>query len=360
MSQFLSYIGWWFLPNLVTSWVQAIYYAVVIRAGDPKPAPGSARHEYHQRIIKILVVAAYLVYSVYEADYELRAAPTFYQELSLPVTASERDIKSRFRRLAALHHPDKAGSGSDNAAAAMFIHLKLASDTLQDAARRFAYERFGPDVVDWQKCVTIRDHVSRGVLSGILPHYAVIAAANYALGLAGYLSFGKFYRWLIVAIILVFELHTVTRPTFTPPINLLNAIVTRLTSRPPYLPFQVIQLTRRISVTVYIAIVQIGPLLVQHFQGRQQLPPDSDMALQQGIQRLETMSRQLDTDATRLMDTQLAPFKGDVEAINNLRGKVREWLVQNTIRADPMVRDALGSSLRRRRMDVPSGARGNR
>lgn len=87
---------------------------------------------------------------------------------------------------------------------------------------------------------------------------------------------------------------------------------------------------------------------------------DEDELLRQGLTRLEAIAGQFDADATRLMDMEMAPFKGDAEATSNLQGKMREWLVQNTIRADPMVRDALGVSLRKRRVDVPAGARGNR
>ncbi|KND89670.1 Chaperone protein DnaJ [Tolypocladium ophioglossoides CBS 100239] len=358
MSHLLSTIGWSFLPALATSWIQAIYYGLTIRAGDPKPAPGSPRHASHRRVINILVVASYLAYTIYEADHGLRAAPSFYQDLDVPVSAADRDIKSRFRRLAALHHPDKAGADAHEDAASYFIHLKLASDTLLDAARRFAYERFGPDVVAWQKCVTVKDFVSRGVLSGILPHYGVAAATIYILGLFGYMEFGKFYRWLILITLCVFELHTVTRPTFPPVVNLLNAIITRVTFHAPYLPFQVIQLTRKLTITMYIALSQIGPLLVEQTQSRQRAAQDGESALRQGLEHLEAITGQLDTDAGRLMQMEMAPFKGDTEAVSNLQGKMREWLVQNTIRADLMVRDALATSFRKRRIDVSSGARG--
>ena len=56
----------------------------------------------------------------------------------------------------------------------------------------------------------------------------------------------------------------------------------------------------------------------------------------------------------------MAPFAGDPELVKSMRGKLREWLVQNTIRSDPMVKDALGNSFKRRRADAPAGAKGNR
>lgn len=248
----------------------------------------------------MLVVSAYLLFTIYEADHEMRAQPSFYQDLGVPLTAAEREIKSRFRRLAATHHPDKAGAADS---ASLFIHLKLASDTLQDAAKRFAYERFGPDVVGWKDCVTVKDFVHRGLLAGTLPHYAVAASTMYLLGMFGYMEFAKFHRWLILATLCLFEVHAVTRPAFPLVVNVLNAVMTRLTPRAPYLPFQVIQLARKLAITLYIGLSQIGPLLAARTQARGRgAARGDDKALDQGLQRLEAVADQLKTETTRLVD----------------------------------------------------------
>lgn len=36
----VTFAGWYFLPNLVTGYLQTALYTIFIRAGDPKPAPG--------------------------------------------------------------------------------------------------------------------------------------------------------------------------------------------------------------------------------------------------------------------------------------------------------------------------------
>lgn len=72
------------------------------------------------------------------------------------------------------------------------------------------------------------------------------------------------------------------------------------------------------------------------------------------------MAKAADVEATRLMGMEMSPFMGDAAALKDVKGKVKEWLVQNTIRSDPMVRDAIGNELRKRRVDAPAGARGNR
>ncbi|KAK0613430.1 hypothetical protein B0T14DRAFT_485139 [Immersiella caudata] len=320
MSGPLSLLGWTFLPNLVTGWAQSLYYSLTIRAGDPKPQPGTPRFAEHRRRIHILVVSIYLLYTIYEADYDLQRASTFYADLSLPLTATDREVKSRFRRLAALYHPDKATAGGDaNAVNAYFVHLKTAADTLSDPAKRFAYERFGPDAVRWNHCVTIRDY-----------------------------------------------LYTVSRPGHPAVLEkVVNPMLGRLAGRPPYLPFQAIEFARKLSVTMYVAFSQIGPLLAADTSGGQVLVGgrkgvSEEVALQQGLERLDVMVKSLDGDAGRLLQTEMAPYAGDEEMLQTVRGKVKEWLVQNTIRSDPMVKDALGRSFAKRRVDAPSGAKGNR
>ncbi|KAK4241291.1 chaperone protein DnaJ [Achaetomium macrosporum] len=372
MSAFLSLLGWSFLPNLVTSWTQSLYYSITIRAGDPKPQPGTPRYAEHRRRIHILVVALYLLYTIYETDYDLQRAGSFYTDLGVPLNATDREIKSRFRRLAALYHPDKAATTNNNNnnqadINAYFVHLKTAADTLTDPAKRFAYERFGPEIVGWgPRCVTVRDYVVRGA-QALVPYYGTAAVVLYGLGLLGYLDWGRYERWLVLAVLFVFEVHSATRPG-TP--FLLDRVVNPLVGRggrAPYVQFQAVALARKLSVTVYIAFSQIGPLLTADtssgqlvVRGRTGGGGDDEAVLRQGLERLEMTVKRLDADAARLLETEMAPFAGDEETRNSMWAKVKEWLVQNTIRSDPMVRDALGRSFAKRRMEAPAGARGNR
>ena len=62
-------------------------------------------------------------------------------------------------------------------------------------------------------------------------------------------------------------------------------------------------------------------------------------------------------EATRLLGLDMAPFVGDGDGVNDLKTKLKEWLVQNTIRNDPEVRDAMGKVMGRRRLGAPAGAR---
>ena len=343
--------------QLVTGWLQTLYYGITIRAGHPKPQPGSPRYNLHRRRIHLIVVSSYLLYTIYEADWDIRKESDFYHDLGLPRSATEKEIKSKFRRLAAIHHPDKLSSSAASSEG-YFVHLKMAQDTLLDPAKRFAYERFGPVISEWHHCSSVRDYLAHG-LQSILPYYGIAAIFMYILGMLGYLDWGKYWRWLTLLCLCLFELHAISRPYF--PVfaeTFLNPFLANFTNHPPYLPFQLIQLARKMSITLFIAFSQIGPLLQPLTQTPQFASLEQQLKL--NLDRLEAQAQAADTDATRLMAMEMSPFVGDQQALKGVKGKVTSWLVQNTIRNDPVVRDAIGRSLQRRRPDAPAGARGNR
>ena len=73
--------------------------------------------------------------------------------------------------------------------------------------------------------------------------------------------------------------------------------------------------------------------------------------------RLEAIAQANETEASRLLALDMAPFVGDDKGVKEVQNRVREWLVQNTIRADPEVRDAMGRVMGRKRDGAPVGAR---
>ncbi|OAX77670.1 hypothetical protein ACJ72_08029 [Emergomyces africanus] len=181
LSNVLSYVGWAFLPRYVTSFLQNIYYRITIRAGDHHPDPSSPRYARHYRRIYVVVVTSYLVYTLYESYHKLRAEGDFYQLLGVLPTSNDRTIKSRFRRLAALHHPDKQQNNNYNnnhyggdgyeSPDELFVKLRLAQETLLDPVKRFAYDRFGQEVIEGSKAKTMSEFLFAG-LRALLPHGA--------------------------------------------------------------------------------------------------------------------------------------------------------------------------------------------
>jgi hypothetical protein len=142
---------------------------MTIRAGDPKPAPQSERYERHRRRIFIFVITSYLLYTLYETFYQVQLAGDYYQALGVSPFADERAIKSRFRRLAAQYHPDKVGI--DSGAESYFLYLRRAQETLVDPVKRFAYDRFGTDMLNWGEQKTMRDYLMTSLTKSIVPQY---------------------------------------------------------------------------------------------------------------------------------------------------------------------------------------------
>jgi len=60
-----------------------------------------------------------------------------YSTLGVSKNASEKDIKTAFRKLAAKHHPDKGGDHKK------FVEIKEAYETLSDPQKKQMYDQFG-------------------------------------------------------------------------------------------------------------------------------------------------------------------------------------------------------------------------
>ncbi|KAK3701629.1 hypothetical protein LTR37_015380 [Vermiconidia calcicola] len=347
----LSFVGWYFLPNLVTGYLQSILYTIFIRAGDPKPAPGSPRHTRDRKRIHIFVILVYLLYTVYDADYQLRLAGDFYQALGVPHDVDDKALQSRFRRLTVQYHPDKA-TGPDKAEVeAIYVQLKLARDTLIDPAKRFAYDRFGEDILQWRHSKTIRDFVFHGV-QRTAGYYVASGGVLVLLGVLGYLNSGRFWRYMVMAGLFTIELYCMTRPTLPAVLtNVVNPFLTTTGLRQPYLPFQVLALLRKLSITIFIALAQLGPLLEDQKAGS-----EGDAVTPQQLDRLDAIAKTSDQEVTRLMGLELSPFVGEPAGMRGLRSSLKEWLVQNTIRNDPEVKRAISVVLSRRRQDGGTAA----
>ena len=305
------------------------------------------------------VIIIYLLYTLYEADYTIRQRGDFYQDLGLSPGAEEKQIKSKFRRLAALQHPDKVPTDDPirhAAAESNFVNLKTAQDTLSDPVKRFAYERFGPDVLKWQHCKTIRDYLVTGIQTSSLPLYAGSTLTLALLSLTNYLQWGRFWRYLTLAGLFLLEYHTITRPYPSPLLTkFFNPVLSRLTAHPPLLPFQLLALARKATFTLFIAFSQLGNLFPQ--PAPTTAVPTSQHDLQQ-LARLEATAKASEIESSRLLAMDMAPFVGDEQGTKELRGRVKEWLVNNTVRSDPEVRDAMGRALAgKRRIGAPAGAR---
>jgi hypothetical protein len=61
------------------------------------------------------------------------------------------------------------------------------------------------------------------------------------------------------------------------------------------------------------------------------------------------LTKTTEQEVSRLLGLDLTPFIGEQSSIRELRLSLKEWLVQNTIRNDPEVKEAVNQVLNRRR-----------
>ena len=132
-------IAWNFLPPLLTGIVQNNLYKSGFYPGIP-PRSNSPEHLRDRKYIQIAVVIAYILYSLVQDEWT--KSPNFYTIMGLDTPRdhdelNESQLRTRFRRLSVLYHPDKTGGlGEEN-----FIAFRMAYDTLANPMKRFAYDR---------------------------------------------------------------------------------------------------------------------------------------------------------------------------------------------------------------------------
>lgn len=78
------------------------------------------------------------------------------------------------------------------------------------------------------------------------------------------------------------------------------------------------------------------------------------------LERLAGYAKMADNEASSLVAMDFMPFEKSPDAVRDLQRKMKEWMVETTVRNDVEVRDAVGKVLQRRREGAPAGARGTR
>ena len=73
----------------------------------------------------------------------------YYKILGVSKTATEKEIKSAFRKLAQRYHPDK--NPGDNKAEEKFKEINEAYEVLGDPQKRAKYDRLGASYSQWER-----------------------------------------------------------------------------------------------------------------------------------------------------------------------------------------------------------------
>ncbi|KAF2450700.1 hypothetical protein P171DRAFT_377936 [Karstenula rhodostoma CBS 690.94] len=355
------FIVWQFIIPYAATWVQSIFYSIFIRAGEPKPMPGSPRFMKHRRQILIVTYLAYFFFTIYESDYNIQKSSNAYNDLGVPIDVTENALNSRFRRLTLKYHPDKFALKDQARATEFYNHLKSAREIILDPAKRWAYDRFGPGIFySCAKCVTIKEYTDSALFVA-MGTYGALFLFLIGTNALGFLKDGAYWRYLAILAVAAYDVRTAMRPDHPPFIaQWLNPLVTGLKLRPAYLPFQVTSIVKKASISAAQFLGLLIPLYRDDPQKPAKVTDDTDESRHKQLDRLEAVVQAGNQDVTRILELESTIFKENERAKGELKGAMTTYMVQNVIHQEPEVRNLIGQRIGRRRAGAPHGAQGTK
>lgn len=167
-----SILCWTFLPSLFTNLLLSTFYrfspgsrpTLPPHASPHQVASANSTAQRHFRRARITLVVSYLAYSILNVYWSQISGvnQNYYSLLGLSRQVVETEgassVKSQWRKLARIYHPDKVGKGGE----ARFVELRRGVDILENDGKRWAYERFGPSIMEWGKLGTNREFLVKG------------------------------------------------------------------------------------------------------------------------------------------------------------------------------------------------------
>ena len=200
---------------------------------------------------------------------------------------------------------------------------------------------------------TISDYVYAGLRS-LAPEYVKGGLMLVVLNYFWLPRCGRFWRYLAISALAFLEFYFLTHDWKAPYLSIRIAELAQWLlpgMLPPHLlPFQILALARRMSISLNIFISQLAP------------PPDrsiaeQDQQIQAQISHLHQMAARVDVEATGLLGLGFAPFKGEKEHVQALKKGMKEGMVTSAVRSTPEVREAVAKVLARREKDMMGQAR---
>ncbi|GAA5949627.1 hypothetical protein JCM3765_002730 [Sporobolomyces pararoseus] len=317
-----SILCWTFLPSLFTNLLLSTFYrfspssrpTLPPHATPPQVASANSTAQRHFRRARITLVLSYLAYSILNVYWSQSSGvnQNYYSLLGLSRQVVESDgpsaVKSHWRKLARLYHPDKVGKGGEE----RFVELRRGIDILENDNKRWAYERFGPSILEWGKLVTSREFLVKGATnSGAFWVFAFLSIAAISFFRKDERR-NNFWRYLILALSASLEFHFLLRPSPSPTFSFLF---------PGRLTYEHIALLRQLFISVSMAMSQLTPLLfpiplstpssrdsVQNQQQAMNLAMQDAEQLKPLLSRLAQLTTAAEIEATGLQHLELRPL----------------------------------------------------
>ncbi|KAI0300441.1 hypothetical protein B0F90DRAFT_1817509 [Multifurca ochricompacta] len=317
-------LGWSYVPDFITS--------TLLRWA--RPYLRTPVTPLHYRITFAFVVLSYLAYNFFEAS--LSTPPNFYELLGVSPTADAGQIKTAFRTFARRHHPDRVGpQGAD-----LFVAVREGYEALMEPNKRWAYDRFGANILSCKECVTQHEFLARGLIQS-LGFHIVSGLALLFFSAIGRSSSVAFWRYTLFFGHFASELSLLFGPSPSSPDYQGYSFLSLFF--PTRLAFQHIRLLHQLFMFFSIAISRVAPVL---------FPDASDDAsspiLALGAAAILEKVKTVDRELHNLIDTHMLSVKQpgsrragdpDERTLEHLTHEMENLVIENRLAAAPAVSD---------------------
>lgn len=242
--------GWLFLPQLAAKLILRVVHWILLRI-SPRLVPHQNTPAYvrHQRASYVLVIALYLLYTMWNTERGLGA--NYYHLLGLsPGAFSESQLRRNFRQISLMLHPDKNPDGEQ-----LFIQVQNAYKVLSNPVTRFVYDHGGIAAVTCQSCKSVSDYMLLAIPKrlGVYLAYVLgcVALKVFRIG-----KYGAYWQYVAIGTFAALEIIMMTGQNNPPAIGMLLDLVPHRTS------FEVAQIMQQAMVCFFIALNQIGPQFI--------------------------------------------------------------------------------------------------
>ncbi|WWC58733.1 uncharacterized protein I303_101277 [Kwoniella dejecticola CBS 10117] len=336
MSTVLTPLLWSFLPGQISH--QILPYLSSFLPGLFPPSPrDSPKYLRNYRIAFTGVVSLYLAYTLYKGEDTQSTAEDYYALLGVSTNVDDDGLKKAYRTLSRLYHPDRAGSGDDT----IFILIRRAYETLNDPIKRYAYDRFGPQILDW-KAASMREYIITG-LNHSIGFYIVSGGIMLLLSLLGKAREGSYWRHTFFCVLLLSELTLILSPTSSFPIS--HRFARMFHKVFPILgaaPFMQIAFLHRLFTTISIAINQLTSVWCPS--------PASSKTTQEEWNKVIASLRQLEMESVTSFQGEIVPLlssgAGDPKSVEFLiQSNMEDLLVERSISSHPQIRQAYQAAM---------------
>ncbi|KAF9316564.1 hypothetical protein BG003_001812 [Podila horticola] len=312
--------------------IQNMWY----RTKNPKrrPAKDSRQHKRHFARIFAAVIISYLSYTV--ILFERALGSNHYDMLDLQFsTFTQKQLKTNFRKASLQYHPDKIGE----AGAETFVKIRAAHEVLVDPVLRVAYDRFGPRVTGCQACKTAKDYVQYGT-NDYKAFYSGSYVLLFLLGMVGKAGFGKYWRYVALTYMAVWDFSMLVGPKQA---SLISYVLPHRTT------YEQLRIARQIFVSVFLAVNQIGPLV---------LPStiEKKVDIKDVIKKISEQNDQIVASSSEQLQETFDVFRDDAECMTQLKRQMTGVLIDSLVAANQKVFDDARMAVYKRINDPPKQA----